>query len=154
ERRGNETGLNLRKCTATINSTISELPVDSDAENIERSAVGIEGGIGNVLIVTGKPQALRKVYAVKEVVCDFDSGMDKAVPDKAIDAALAQILRMRFRDPAKIDAGTRNIGRPVPRRPLCQESERGRAVRRGVRVNFRFSVGVHGASKDAHIFRD
>src|ERR1700733_7067751 len=122
--------------------------LEPQAKNVEGAAVGVETRTYDVLEITGEPERLSNVYAVKQIQAAFHGGLDGPVPDEPINAAL------NFGYPLQVARHARDIPGATPRGTFRQQSEGDRTIGGGVRVHFGLSVGIHTAREHADVVRD
>src|SRR6516164_3785906 len=101
----------------------SEFSMDSYAEDIHRSAIAVESGVDDVLVVTGEPECFSKVHTVKQIQRSFRPFRDRTITDKSIDSSKAEVLCVRIGNPAQIQAKIGNVQRTRPPGPFGQGSE-------------------------------
>src|SRR5215471_2584017 len=104
-------------------SRSSEFSMNSDGEDIQRSAITVECWIDDVLVVTGNPECFTNVHTVKQIQCGFGSRRDRAVADESIDAPKAQVSHMRRGNPAQVHSNACIVEGTRPVRAFCQASE-------------------------------
>ena len=99
--------------------------MDFHAEDVEWSAIGVEGGVYDPLVITGYPQRLPEVHAIKQIEGAFHASSYGAIPDETINASKPQVVGVRLRDPPQADPHARDVPGTQPRGAFGQHSEGG-----------------------------
>jgi hypothetical protein len=100
-----------RNDSPTDEPIVSSPPCAQDGDG---SAIGVESGIYDTLVIARKPVRLPNVDTVKGIESGFRGRANVSVPDEAIDATKTQVLRMRVGDPTEVDTDARHVSGARP----------------------------------------